>query len=419
MIVKKVPARPAGRNATVERASHARRLVDYLRSPEKESAEKAYMVDYMLEEKLGQTAGERLFHQGARGFVSTTPAGQRAEMIAIAQMAKRSPNPVDHWILSWPEGELPPPDQIDEVVAMFVEHLGVAGRPCIYAVHGDTHNRHLHIALNRYNAVERRMVEINDGCNLEAAHQAVAIIVDRFGWQPEAEARYEVVDADVRLTASAQARIEDGHEPIRPKAAAYEIRTGYRSVQRIAQDEAVPIIAAASSWRDLHARLAEAGMTYTPKGTNGVTLAIGSEEVKASNVDRAITRTRLEKRLGPFEPHEATLSPTPRVPELDRFPDAFRADEYRAERERWRQREQTAVSSSLEAGAKRKRSAGPEEEGDEAETGDDKSLVKPGKADRPAPDLESWYYSRKEAVIADRWRNRRRLKPLPAFAGEP
>ena len=60
MIVKKVPARPAGRNATIERAAHAQRLVDYLRSPEKESAEKAYMVGYMLEEKLGQTVSERL-----------------------------------------------------------------------------------------------------------------------------------------------------------------------------------------------------------------------------------------------------------------------------------------------------------------------------------------------------------------------
>jgi len=40
VIVKHIPARPAGRNATVERARHARNLVDYLRQPEKQSAEK-------------------------------------------------------------------------------------------------------------------------------------------------------------------------------------------------------------------------------------------------------------------------------------------------------------------------------------------------------------------------------------------
>ncbi len=46
-------------------------------------------------------------------------------MIAIAQMASRSPNPIDHWLLSWREGELPTPAEIDETVTMFLEHLGV------------------------------------------------------------------------------------------------------------------------------------------------------------------------------------------------------------------------------------------------------------------------------------------------------
>ena len=71
MIVKHIPARPAGRNATIERARHARNLVDYLRQPEKQSAEKDYQVAYMLREGLGDTKGERLFHIGARNFVST------------------------------------------------------------------------------------------------------------------------------------------------------------------------------------------------------------------------------------------------------------------------------------------------------------------------------------------------------------
>lgn len=150
MIVKKIPARPTGRNAAVERAAQARNLVDYLRLPEKDSAEKAYMVAYMLEAKLGDTVGERLFHVGGRGFVSESAVGQRAELIAVAQAARRSPNPVDHWLLSWRKGELPTPEQIDQVAALFTEHLGVADLPCIYACHGDTHNRHLHLALSRH-----------------------------------------------------------------------------------------------------------------------------------------------------------------------------------------------------------------------------------------------------------------------------
>jgi hypothetical protein len=408
VIVKHIPARPAGRNATVERARHARNLVDYLRQPEKQSAEKDYQVAYMLSEKLGDTKGERLFHIGARNFVSTDIDGQRAEMIAIAQAASRSPNPIDHWLLSWRESELPTPAEIDETVAMFVEHLGVGGQPCIYACHGDTDNRHVHLALNRYDPLSRRMIEINDGFNREAAHQAVALIVDRFGWQAEADARYAVVDGRPVMAAGAAARQEEGRKPIGAKAAAFENRTGYRSAQRIVQEEAVPRIKAARSWHDLHAALAEVGIRYDLVGTNGVTLTAGDEQVKASSVDRAITRTQVEKRLGAFEPRGAAINDAPRDPNGDRLAEAFRADEYRAECERWRRyqrgrREQRAAMASFNQ--------------DEIEKASPAARESQSRPMRPPPDLESWYYARREGAFAVRWRHRLQVTELPALSG--
>lgn len=408
MIVKHIPARPAGRNATVERARHARNLVDYLRQPEKQSAEKDYQVAYMLSEKLGDTKGERLFHIGARNFVSSDIDGQRAEMIAVAQAASRSPNPIDHWLLSWREGELPTPAEIDETVAMFVEHLGVGGQPCIYACHGDTDNRHVHLALNRYDPLSRRMIEINDGFTREPAHQAVALIVDRFGWQAEADARYAVVDGRPVMAAGAAQRQEEGRKPIGAKAAAFENRTGYRSAQRIVLEEAVPRIKAARSWPDLHAALAEVGIRYDLVGTNGVTLTVGDERVKASSVDRAITRTQVEKRLGAFEPRAAVISDVPRDLNGDRLAEAFRADEYRAECERWRQHQQ-ARREQREALVR--------------ESLDETKHARPAERERrarlmpPPPDLESWYYARREVTFVSRWRNRLRVTELPHFSG--
>lgn len=380
MIVKHIPARPAGRNATVQRARHARNLVDYLRQPEKQSAEKDYQVAYMLNEKLGDTMGERLFHIGARNFVSTDIEGQRAEMIAVAQAASRSPNPIDHWLLSWREGELPTPAQIDETVAIFVEHLGVGGQPCIYACHGDTDNRHVHLALNRYDPLAQRMIEINDGFTREAAHQALALIVDRFGWQAEADARYEVTDGKLTMAAGAVARQEDGRKSLSAKAAAFENRTGYRSAQRIVQEDAVPRIKAARSWHQLHAALAEIGINYDIVGTNGVILTVDDERVKASGVDRAITRARVEKRLGPFEPRAATVSIASRDSGGDRIAEAFRADEYRADCERWHKRRQAGLK-------------------------------------RPPPDLESWYYAHRESAFVARWRHRLTVTDLPNLSG--
>ncbi|WP_082441701.1 relaxase/mobilization nuclease domain-containing protein [Sphingomonas sp. Leaf230] len=415
MIVKKIPARPAGRNATIERATHARRLVDYLRLPDKESAERAHLVEYMLSQKLADPSTERLFHIGARGFVSKTIEGQRAEMIAVAQEARRSPNPVDHWLLSWREDELPTPDQVDAVVALFVEHLDVADQPCIYACHGDTRNRHVHLALNRYDCATRRMIEINDGFTLEAAHQAVALIVDRFGWQAEKDARYEVGNGRPVLTASALARIEDGRESIRPAAAAFENRTGYRSAQRIAQDDALPRIRAARSWAELHASLAGVGTTYDLTGTNGVTIGVGNERVKASIVDRAITRTRLEKRLGGFQPRDAAIPLVTRLVDDDRFTEALRAEEYRAACEQWRKLQDD----------KRKARAGRTTEIGKPVTATtiaraaarEQASAKAGKVKRPPPDLQSFYYAHGEGVLAERWPHRHRVSGFPSLHG--
>jgi len=408
VIVKHIPARPAGRNATIERARHARNLVDYLRQPEKQSAEKDYQVTYMLREGLGDTKGERLFHIGARNFVSTDITGQRAEMIAIAQMASRSPNPIDHWLLSWREGELPTLAEIDETVAMFVEHLGVGNQPCIYACHGDTDNRHVHLALNRYDPLSERMIEINDGFTREAAHQAIALIVDRFGWQAEADARYDVVNSKLVMAADAAARQKAGCKPLCPKATSFENRTGYRSAQRIVQEDAVPRIKAARSWNDLHATLAEVGIRYDIVGTNGVTLTVGDERVKASGIDRAITRTQVEKRLGPFEPRGEEIHEVSRNPHSDRLADAFRADEYRAECERWRQQQQIRREQrSFPAGLAR-------EEGEQAQPA--AGEIQPPLT-RPPPNLESFYYVRREGVFAKRWRHRFDVEDLPHFSG--
>ena len=47
-------------------------------------------------------------------------------MIDLAEMARRSPQPVQHWIMSWREGEQPTPAQADEAVKMFLDEMGLA-----------------------------------------------------------------------------------------------------------------------------------------------------------------------------------------------------------------------------------------------------------------------------------------------------
>lgn len=412
MIVKRIPALAGGRDEGGERAAHARNLVEYLHKPDKASDYREQLIEYLTSNKIGDGSAERLYHLGALGFVSTTPKGQRLEMMAVAQAAVRSRNPVDHWLLSWREGELPTRKQVDQTVAMFVEHLGVDARQCIYASHGDTHNRHVHIALNRYDPVIRRMVEINAGFNKEAAHQAVALIVDRFGWKAEADARYTVIDGKPVLSARAEQARRSGDRPIRPAAAAHENRTGYKSAQHLAQDEALPNIRWAQTWDDLHAVLALRGMQYVAVGRTGAVISVGQEVVKASDVHRSVTRTALSKRLGPFQPRNPGLQILPRNEQKERLPAAFRADEYRAQVEahrRWKK----AMAEAREAGV----------DDTTLKTSEGVRLrswrTATTKPPRPAADLESWLRDNDETLFAERWRNRATVGRLPALGGRP
>lgn len=372
MIVKRIPAKPTDRHAGSGRAKHVRDLVDYMRSPDKESPLKEYLVAYMASHS--SDGPERLIHVGARNFVCNDLDSQRAEMMAMAQAAVKSPNPIDHWLLSWREGEIPTKEEVDAAIEMFVEELGLPKHQCIYAVHGDTHNRHVHVALNRFNVETGKMTTINKGYYRNAGHKAVARIIDRFGWQPEPNARYVMKDGEPVFSAAAEAKIAGGERSLRMGAAAFEVRTGYRSAQRIAQEEALPILESARTWSEVHARLAERGVAYDPVGTNGALFTVANERVKSSDVSRKASITSLERRLGAFEPRDADVAIGRRRTEDDRFPGAFRADEYLNERHQWQRA--------------------------------DKDERKRLGLRRPAADLETWLHEQKESRFGERWRQR-------------
>lgn len=417
MVTKRIKARQDPRHVTRERIAHARSLIEYLFDPERVSEEKAYMVDYMLREGLADTSGERLLHVGHRNLFSDTDHSRKIEMMALANAATRSPNPVDHWLLSWQEEEHPEPGQVDGAVEMFLGHLGLGKQPALYVLHGDTNNHHCHIAVNRYNVSTERMIEINHGFNKEAAHQAVAMIVDHFGWQPEEKQRYAVVDGKIVLSKRVQKQKMGGLKTIREGAAAVEWRTGYKSAQRIAQEEAVPIILKAQSWTDLHERLAAKGMTYERVGTNGIVIGVGDDHLKASSVHARITLSHREKSLGEFIARDPSVEVRARATEEDRFPEAVRADEYRAQREAYRasrdrkkkldalrqQRVKMAQTATELAGKAFLERVKPEPEPD---------------VSRPPPSLEAFLYSKSEGKLAARYCRRKSADLAPTLTGQ-
>jgi Relaxase/Mobilisation nuclease domain/Large polyvalent protein-associated domain 7 len=278
VIVKKVQTNKAA--APKSKALHARDLCDYIAGPNAGDED------------------EKVEHRGAVNILNIDHDAQVQEIADLAETAKRAPQPVQHWIISWRQGEQPTAAQADRAVRIFLEEMGLGEHQALYALHRNTDNYHLHLAINRVHPESERLVTVNGGFDIEVAHRAIAHIEHDQGWQPERGARYRVLE-DGGLK-----RAEDSvpaERPPRTPARDFEDQTGQKSAQRIAIEEGAELIRRARSWGDLHARLAERGMRFERKGS-GAILWVGETAVKASTAGRDCSMAALEKRLGDFLP---------------------------------------------------------------------------------------------------------------------
>ncbi|WP_434717208.1 relaxase/mobilization nuclease domain-containing protein (plasmid) [Paraburkholderia sp. A2RO-4L] len=283
-----------------------------VKNPRKSASKATRIYKLVAYVRYPETGGgrEKCIYAGARGFLTDAAESQTAEMLALSQEAVRSADTISHYVLSWQEGEHPTPEQTEEAVSLFMGELGLEGHQVIYALHADTANIHLHLVVNRVHPDSLKVIKPNRGFDIEAVHRAVAVIENRQGWRREQNGRYQVLaEGKVRRTRSDPDRRRQSDQPRRDM----ERRTGEKSAERIAIEEAAPIILRATSWQDLHQQLAAVGMRYEKTGS-GATLFVGDIGVKASRADRSAGLIQLQKRLGAYEPSSELQQIAARVP---------------------------------------------------------------------------------------------------------
>ncbi len=274
MIGKKIPNRfPAS-----GKSSHIEGLANYIVSPEK---------------KHGT---EKCVYSGSRGFLTDEFSSRKAEMIALAEEAIRSRDPVEHYVLSWREGDRPTPVHIEKTVDLLLDEFGMKDHQCIYGLHQDTDNFHLHVMLNRADPLSGRAERINKGFDIEALHRAVARIEHHQGWSREEHGRYTIENDTIVRTADPDRK--SSRKPSRIRDA--ERRTGEKSALSVAQERVPAIAREAADWQDFHGKLADQGMEYRLRGA-GAVLLVGEIPVKPSEVDRTLSLSALKKRWGAFE----------------------------------------------------------------------------------------------------------------------
>jgi hypothetical protein len=265
--------------------------------PKSKAANVRALADYIAGPGAGGD-GEKVEHRGALNLLNIDHDGQVQEMIDLAETAKRSPQPVQHWILSWRENEQPTNAQADEAVRLFLGEMGLADHQAIYALHRNTNIWHLHVAVNRVNPETEKLVTVNKGFDHEIAHRAIARIEQRQRWEPAPHPLY-----DVRPDGEIERVRPRGQGERQPSARArdFEERAGERSAERIAIEDAAPLVRRARDWRELHAALAAKGMRFEKKGS-GALVRVGDQPVKASAAGRDCSMSALQKRLGEYIP---------------------------------------------------------------------------------------------------------------------
>ena len=254
------------------------------------------LVDYILASHDEEGRGKLAF-TGSRNFLTTTVAAQKREMISLAEESIQSRMPVTHWILSWQENEQPTREQADDAVSLFLRGMGLAEHQTLYALHKNTGNYHLHIAVNRTHPYTQKVIQPHRGFDIEAAHKIIAEIEHKQGWASQMNARYRVNEQGY-VVKNLQRR--EQVKP-KPKAEDFESATGEKSAQRIAQERGHAVIQNASCWEELHAGLDAVGLRFSRKGS-GAVIFVGDTAVKAPSVDRNFSMSRLCKRLGEFKP---------------------------------------------------------------------------------------------------------------------
>ncbi|WP_313296197.1 TraI/MobA(P) family conjugative relaxase, partial [Diaphorobacter sp.] len=184
-----------------------------------------------------------------------------------------------HLIVSFRAGEQPSAETLRAIEERICAGLGYGEHQRVSAVHNDTDNLHIHIAINKIHPTRRTMHEPY------YSHRALAELCT-------------ALERDYGLE-------RDNHEPhqrgAEGRAADMERHAGVESLVGWIKRECLDEIKGAQSWQELHQVMRDNGLELRERA-NGLVIEAGDGTmVKASTLARDLSKPKLEARLGPFE----------------------------------------------------------------------------------------------------------------------
>ncbi len=202
------------------------------------------------------------------------------EILATQHMNTRAKgDKTYHLIVSFRAGENPDADTLKAIEERICQGLGFGEHQRISAVHNDTDNLHIHIAINKIHPTRHTMHEPY------YPHLALGELC-------------ATLERDYGLEV-------DNHQAHQREAASratdMERHAGVESLVGWIKRECLDEIRAASTWKELHQVMRDNGLEITPRGNGLVIRADDGTTVKPSTLARDLSKPALEKRLGAFE----------------------------------------------------------------------------------------------------------------------
>jgi len=248
--------------------------------------------------------GEKLLFSWHAGCQSETYEAALVEIQATQAMNTRCKgDKTYHLVVSFrPEDEaILTPEAFRDIEKAMADALGLSAHQRLCGIHQNTNNMHLHIA---YNMIDpERFTKKEPYRDFYKLSEACRAMEEKYGL---------VVDNGI------DKKRETGQ--IGQRAASMEAQSGEQSFQSYALErraEILMVVEKSTSWQEVHIALAEHGMVIKPHA-NGLTVMNmnGPGAIKASAIDRCLSRKRLEDRFGA---HIGFVARTPSV-QYDRKP---------------------------------------------------------------------------------------------------
>ncbi len=246
----------------------------------------AYILDTLRD-------GEKVAWARVTNCLADDPGWAVKEILATqARNTRSQADKSYHLVVSFPEGERPSREQMEDIEDRLCAAIGFEAHQRVSAVHQNTDNWHLHVAINKVHPTTlRNVTPIRDHYRLQ---EACAELEIHFGLIREPHTPGPDRKAD--------------RSGVRGRAADFEARHGGQSFVGWLRERAAPALLAArdsgKGWPELHRVAAAYDLDIQPRGA-GLVIAHRSDpglRVKASEVDRGLSLPALTARLGAFQP---------------------------------------------------------------------------------------------------------------------